>query len=154
MVAKWGLSEEMGPIMYDEDESHQFMGGGQSGGMLKSGDTKTRLDKEVRKIIDSCYEQAYKILEDNRDKLDAMTEALMKYETIDASQLKDIMSGRDPRPPEGWNDDDSSGGGSPVDAPVDEKPSASFPAPDDDDDDGDETPKRRPPDPLGGPTGS
>lgn len=154
MVAKWGLSEEMGPIMYDEDESHQFMGGGQSGGMLKSGDTTTRLDKEVRKIIDSCYEQAYKILEDNRDKLDAMTEALMKYETIDASQLKDIMSGRDPRPPEGWNDDDSSGGGSPVDAPVDEKPSASFPAPDDDDDDGDETPKRRPPDPLGGPTGS
>lgn len=150
MVAKWGLSEEMGPIMYDEDESHQFMGSGQGSGMLKSGDTTTRLDKEVRKIIDSCYEQAYKILEDNRDKLDAMTEALMKYETIDASQLKDIMSGLDPRPPEGWNDDDSSGGGIPL--------GKSSPSADDasggDSDEDDDTPKRRPSDPLGGPAGS
>ena len=80
---------------------------------MKSGDTTTRLDKEVRKIIDDCYEQARQILTDNRDKLEAMTEALMKYETIDADQLKDIMEGRDPRPPEGWNDGDSPGGGTP-----------------------------------------
>ena len=158
MVAKWGLSDEMGPIMYDEDESHQFLGGpGQGGSKMKSGETTTRLDKEVRKIIDDCYEQARQILTDNRDKLDAMAEALMKYETIDADQLKDIMDGREPRPPEGWNDGDSSGGGTPV---GDDQPAAS---PDDTRDQGasgddgdadDEEPRRRPSDPLGGPAGS
>merc|ERR1711964_892935 len=71
--------------------------------------------------IDECYEQARQILHDNRDKLDAMAEALMKFETIDASQLKDIMEGRDPRPPEGWNDGDSSGGGMRI---SDDKPEA------------------------------
>ncbi|EHJ93897.1 ATP-dependent zinc metalloprotease FtsH [Vreelandella boliviensis] len=157
MVAKWGLSDEMGPIMYDEDESHQFLGGpGQGGGKMKSGDTTTRLDKEVRKIIDDCYEQARQILTDNRDKLDAMAEALMKYETIDATQLKDIMEGRDPRPPEGWDDGDSSGGGTPVN---DDKPQTK--AEDDvstngsgsDGEEDDDEPRRRPSDPLGGPAG-
>ncbi len=161
MVAKWGLSNEMGPIMYDEDESHQFLGGpGQGGGKLKSGETTSRLDKEVRKIIDECYERARQILEDNRDKLDAMAEALMKYETIDADQLKDIMEGRDPRPPEGWNDGDSSGGGTRVN---DEKPEAkagdnvddtSPGASGDDGEEDDDEPRRRPSDPLGGPAGS
>ncbi|UBR48336.1 ATP-dependent zinc metalloprotease FtsH [Halomonas sp. FeN2] len=162
MVAKWGLSDEMGPIMYDEDESHQFLGGpGQGGGKMKSGDTTTRLDKEVRKIIDDCYEQARQILTDNRDKLDAMAEALMKYETIDATQLKDIMEGREPRPPEGWDDGDSSGGGTPIN---DDKPQAK--AEDDassnasggdssggDSEEDDDGPRRRPSDPLGGPAG-
>ncbi|MGO2055955.1 MAG: ATP-dependent zinc metalloprotease FtsH, partial [Halomonadaceae bacterium] len=167
MVAKWGLSDEMGPIMYDEDESHQFLGGpGQGGSKMKSGDTTTRLDKEVRKIIDDCYEQARQILTDNRDKLDAMAEALMKYETIDATQLKDIMEGRDPRPPEGWDDGDSPGGGTPVN---DDKPqvkaeddassntsggdaSGGGDSGDNGEEDDDE-PRRRPSDPLGGPTG-
>ncbi|MEH6642034.1 MULTISPECIES: ATP-dependent zinc metalloprotease FtsH [Halomonadaceae] len=159
MVAKWGLSDEMGPIMYDEDESHQFLGGpGQGGSKMKSGDTTTRLDKEVRKIIDDCYEQARQILTDNRDKLDAMAEALMKYETIDATQLKDIMEGRDPRPPEGWDDGDSSGGGTPVgggDKPkaqeADDDTSTSASGSDGEEDD--DEPRRRPSDPLGGPAG-
>ncbi|KPQ31148.1 MULTISPECIES: ATP-dependent zinc metalloprotease FtsH [unclassified Halomonas] len=158
MVAKWGLSDEMGPIMYDEDESHQFLGGpGQGGSKMKSGETTTRLDKEVRKIIDDCYEQARQILTDNRDKLDAMAEALMKYETIDADQLKDIMDGREPRPPEGWNDGDSPGGGTPA---TDDQPAASptdsrdSDASGDDGDADDEEPRRRPSDPLGGPAGS
>ncbi|MDQ7735017.1 ATP-dependent zinc metalloprotease FtsH [Halomonas sp. SpR1] len=162
MVAKWGLSEEMGPIMYDEDESHQFLGGpGQGGGKMKSGDTTTRLDKEVRKIIDDCYEQARQILTDNRDKLDAMAEALMKYETIDAAQLKDIMEGREPRPPEGWDDGDSSGGGTPInddkqktkaedDASSTSGSDASGGGDGEEDDD---EPRRRPSDPLGGPAG-
>ncbi|WP_299313794.1 ATP-dependent zinc metalloprotease FtsH [uncultured Halomonas sp.] len=155
MVAKWGLSEEMGPIMYDEDESHQFLGGpGQGGGKLKSGETISRLDKEVRKVIDDCYEQARVILEENRDKLDAMAEALMKYETIDADQLKDIMEGRDPRPPKDWEDGDSSGPG----APVTEAPEAEAApeAPDEADggEEDDDEPRRRPSDPLGGPAGS
>lgn len=158
MVAKWGLSDEMGPIMYDEDESHQFLGGpGQGGSKLKSGDTTTRLDKEVRKIIDECYEQARQILHDNRDKLDAMTEALMKYETIDANQLKDIMEGREPRPPEGWNDGDSSGGGTRVsdDAPKAQSDSStpSGDAGDEGEEEDDDGPRRRPSDPLGGSTG-
>ncbi|MCA1772612.1 MAG: ATP-dependent zinc metalloprotease FtsH [Halomonas sp.] len=158
MVAKWGLSDEMGPIMYDEDESHQFLGGpGQGGSKMKSGETTTRLDKEVRKIIDDCYEQARQILTDNRDKLDAMAEALMKFETIDASQLKDIMDGRDPRPPEGWNDGDSPGGGTPAAgdqssaSPSDTRDSDTTGGGDDADDD--EEPNRRPSDPLGGPAG-
>ncbi|WP_253447780.1 ATP-dependent zinc metalloprotease FtsH [Halomonas sp. Y3] len=155
MVAKWGLSEEMGPIMYDEDESHQFLGGpGQGGGKLKSGETISKLDKEVRKVIDDCYEQARVILEENRDKLDAMAEALMKYETIDADQLKDIMEGRDPRPPKDWEDGDSSGPG----APVTEAPEAEAApeAPDEADggEEDDDEPRRRPSDPLGGPAGS
>ncbi|WP_302140299.1 ATP-dependent zinc metalloprotease FtsH [Halomonas alkalicola] len=156
MVAKWGLSDEMGPIMYDEDESHQFLGGpGQGGGKLKSGETISRLDKEVRKVIDECYEQARTILEENRDKLDAMAEALMKYETIDADQLKDIMEGRDPRPPKDWEDGDSSGPGAPV---TDEPASEATPEATLEDEAGgdeeDDEPRRRPSDPLGGPAGS
>jgi len=156
MVAKWGLSEEMGPIMYDEDESHQFLGGsGQSGGKLKSGETTSRLDKEVRKIIDGCYEQARQILEDNRDKLDAMAEALMQYETIDADQLKDIMEGRDPRPPKDW-DEPGSGGGSPVtgDPEPSKEPESSADTSDGDEEEDDKGSGRRPSDPLGGPAGS
>jgi cell division protease FtsH len=156
MVAKWGLSNEMGPIMYDEDESHQFLGGpGQGGGKLKSGETTSRLDKEVRKIIDECYEQARQILEDNRDKLDAMAEALMKYETIDSDQLKDIMEGRDPRPPEGWNDGDSSGGGTRVsdDKPEEKAGEKTDDVSGDDGEEDDDEPRRRPSDPLGGPAG-
>ncbi|MGR2740699.1 ATP-dependent zinc metalloprotease FtsH [Billgrantia sp. Q4P2] len=162
MVAKWGLSEEMGPIMYDEDESHQFLGGpGQGGGKLKSGETTSRLDKEVRKIIDECYAKAQQILEENRDKLDAMAEALMQYETIDADQLRDIMEGRKPRPPKDWEDGDS-GSGAPITGetePAREEESAQGPndsGGDDNhgDEDEDEEPRRRPSDPLGGPAGS
>ena len=156
MVAKWGLSEEMGPIMYDEDESHQFLGGpGQGGGKLKSGETTSRLDKEVRKIIDGCYEQARQILEDNRDKLDAMAEALMHYETIDADQLKDIMEGRDPRPPKDW-DEPGSGGGSPVtgDPEPSTEPESGADTSDGDEEEDDKGSGRRPSDPLGGPAGS
>ncbi|KXS37190.1 MAG: cell division protease FtsH [Halomonadaceae bacterium T82-2] len=146
MVAKWGLSEEMGPIMYDEDESHQFLGGpGQGGGKLKSGETTSRIDKEVRRIIDECYAHARQLLEDNRDKLDMMAEALVQYETIDANQLKDIMAGRNPRPPKDWGDDNGTGGGSAVAEPR--------PDPDDGEDDEEESSNRRPSDPLGGPAG-
>ncbi|MDX5376246.1 MAG: ATP-dependent zinc metalloprotease FtsH [Halomonas sp.] len=163
MVAKWGLSEEMGPIMYDEDESHQFLGGpGQGGSKLKSGETTTRLDKEVRKIIDECYAKAKQILEENRDKLDAMAEALMQYETIDADQLRDIMEGRKPRPPKDWDDGDSGSGapiGSETESSREEEESAQEPTDgtgngDHGDEEEDGEPRRRPSDPLGGPAGS
>ncbi|WP_027962559.1 ATP-dependent zinc metalloprotease FtsH [Halomonas halodenitrificans] len=153
MVAKWGLSEEMGPIMYDEDESHQFMGGSGQGGKLKSGETVSKLDKEVRKVIDDCYAQAKQILDENSDKLDAMADALMKYETIDSTQLKDIMAGRDPQPPEGWDDPS---GGAPSAGGSEPEPVSDADAPEQGDSDGDDDgePRRRPSDPLGGPAGS
>ncbi|OHV11233.1 ATP-dependent zinc metalloprotease FtsH [Kushneria phosphatilytica] len=143
MVAKWGLSAEMGPLMYDEDESHQFLGGpGQGGSKFSSPETSTRLDKEVRRIIDECYQQARQILEDNRDKLDNMAEALVKYETIDTDQIRDIMEGRDPRPPKDTNDGGPSGGAQ-ADAASDS---------DTGEEEGDDG-RRRPSDPLGGTAG-
>ncbi|MHC8404251.1 MULTISPECIES: ATP-dependent zinc metalloprotease FtsH [unclassified Pseudomonas] len=104
MVTKWGLSEKLGPLMYAEDEGEVFLGrggGGQSASF--SGETAKLIDSEVRSIIDQCYGTAKQILTDNRDKLDAMADALMKYETIDAEQIDDIMAGRAPREPRDWS---------------------------------------------------
>lgn len=115
MVAKWGLSEEMGPLMYDEDESHQFMGGSSGSSMMGSGETSTRVDREVRKIIDECYSTAKRILEENRDKLDLMAQALIKYETIDTDQIQEIMEGKFPSPPKDSGDNGSNSGGAVVD---------------------------------------
>ncbi|WP_025731816.1 ATP-dependent zinc metalloprotease FtsH [Carnimonas nigrificans] len=111
MVAKWGLSEEMGPLMYDEDDSHQFLGGAGGSSMMGSGETSAKIDREVRKIIDECYSTAKRILEENRDKLDLMAQALMKYETIDTDQIKEIMEGKFPSPPKDSSDNGSSSGG-------------------------------------------
>jgi cell division protease FtsH len=104
MVTKWGLSEKLGPLLYAEDEDQVFLGrGGSSGNASVSGETAKLIDSEVRSIIDQCYGTAKQILTDNRDKLDAMADALMKYETIDADQIDDIMAGRTPREPRDWS---------------------------------------------------
>lgn len=103
MVTKWGLSEKLGPLLYGEDEDQGYLGrggGGPSSGL--SADTARLIDSEVRSIIDQCYGTAKQILTDNREKLDAMADALMKYETIDAEQIDDIMAGRTPREPRDW----------------------------------------------------
>lgn len=110
MVTKWGLSEKLGPLMYAEEEGEVFLGrsmGSQHSNI--SGETAKMIDQEVRSIIDQCYGTAKRLLEENRDKLNAMAEALMKYETVDAEQIDDIMSGRVPREPRDWQDggDDS-----------------------------------------------
>ncbi|WP_284353419.1 ATP-dependent zinc metalloprotease FtsH [Pseudomonas putida] len=110
MVTKWGLSEKLGPLMYAEEEGEVFLGrsaGSQHASV--SGETAKLIDSEVRSIIDQCYATAKQLLVDNRDKLEAMTEALMKYETIDADQIDDIMAGRTPREPRDWDDDKNSG---------------------------------------------
>ncbi|MGO4365805.1 ATP-dependent zinc metalloprotease FtsH [Pseudomonas fluorescens] len=110
MVTKWGLSEKLGPLMYAEEEGEVFLGRGGSGQHASfSGETAKLIDSEVRSIIDQCYGTAKQILTDNRDKLDAMADALMKYETIDADQIDDIMAGRTPREPRDW----SGGAGTP-----------------------------------------
>ena len=105
MVTKWGLSKNLGPLMYDEEDEEVFLG--KSAGATRSSvsvDTASKIDKEVRTIIDDCYSRAKKLLEDNRDKLDIMAETLLEYETIDRGQIDDIMNGRKPRPPAGWGD--------------------------------------------------
>lgn len=114
MVTKWGLSEELGPLMYDEEDEEVFLG--MSAGASRSqvsGETAKKIDEEVRSIIDDCYSTAKRLLEENRDKLDVMAEALLEYETIDRRQIVDIMEGRKPSPPEHWDDTDP---GTPPDA--------------------------------------
>ena len=109
MVTKWGLSEKLGPLQYDEEEGEVFLGknyGSGGGRMNVSGETAKMIDEEVRQIVDHCYHTAYKILEDNRSKLDCMADALMQYETIDVDQIDDIMAGRDVRPPKESGDQD------------------------------------------------
>lgn len=101
MVTKWGLSEKMGPLMYDKEDGEVFLGmsaGSQSKVMSPS--TAKDIDEETRSIIDSCYERAETILKDNMDKLHAMADALMEYETLDPAQLDDIMAGAKPRAPD------------------------------------------------------
>lgn len=108
MVTKWGLSEKLGPLMYAEEEGEVFLG--RSAGSQHtsvSGETAKLIDSEVRSIIDQCYATAKQILTENRDKLDAMADALMKYETIDADQIDDIMAGRTPREPRDWDSNDT-----------------------------------------------
>lgn len=111
MVTKWGLSEKMGPLMYAEEEGEVFLGrGGSSQNGSVSGETAKMIDSEVRSIIDHCYTTAKQILADNRDKLDVMADALMKYETIDADQIEDIMAGRPVREPRDWTGGSGSSG--------------------------------------------
>lgn len=102
MVTKWGLSAKLGPLHYGEEE-------GAYPGMSSqqySGETSRQIDEEVRRIINECYARATKILEENRDILETMKDALMEYETIDSDQVADLMARRKVRPPREWNDDD------------------------------------------------
>ena len=109
MVTKWGLSEELGPLLYSEDEGEVFLGrSAASQAKSFSGDTAIAIDVEVRKIIDECYGRATKILEEHSEQLELMKDALMEYETIDADMIDDIMKGERPRPPADWSDSDSS----------------------------------------------
>jgi cell division protease FtsH len=106
MVVKWGLSEKMGPLSYEEDEGEVFLGHSMaSKGTSVSGFTQRDIDEEIRAIIDRNYQHAEKLLKGNLEKLHLMADALMKYETIDKHQIQDIMEGREPRPPKDWPDD-------------------------------------------------
>ena len=102
MVTKWGLSDRLGPLTYSEDDGEVFLGRSVTQHKQVSDDTAHTIDEEVRKIIDSNYERARKILNENVDKLHAMAKALMRYETIDKEQVDDIMAGREPKEPKDW----------------------------------------------------
>jgi len=103
MVTKWGLSDEMGPVTYGEEEDEVFLGRSVTQHNNVSDETARRIDTVVRGILDRAYERTRSILTDNRDKLEVMAQALLQYETIDAVQIDAIMEGRTPPPPQDWS---------------------------------------------------
>jgi cell division protease FtsH len=127
MVTKWGLSDAMGPLMYDEGGEEVFLGrSAAQPSKAMSDETALSIDREVRSIIDECYEKARSILEEHRSKMDLMADALMQYETIDSEQIDAIMEGKKPNPPSDWtsgpteppSDPESSSGDDTVGDPV------------------------------------
>jgi len=113
MVTRWGLSDRLGPLTYTEEAGEVFLGRSVTQHKQVSDETAHAIDEEIRRVIESNYKRARTVLETNLDKLHAMAEALVRYETIDDTQIKDIMEGRVPRPPDGW-DDAGGGGGKPA----------------------------------------
>jgi cell division protease FtsH len=105
MVTQWGLSEKLGPLLYAEEEGEVFLGKSVTQHKNVSDETARLIDKEVRLFVDRNYDRAKKILEDNMDILHSMKDALMKYETIDAKQIDDLMERKTVREPAGWTDD-------------------------------------------------
>ncbi|WP_278361237.1 ATP-dependent zinc metalloprotease FtsH, partial [Idiomarina abyssalis] len=112
MVTQWGLSEKMGPLLYAEDENEVFLGRSVTQHKHMSDDTARAIDEEVKSVIDRNYQRAKKLLEENVDILHSMKDALVRYETIDADQIDDLMNRRDVRQPKDWDDRDSGGNGS------------------------------------------
>jgi cell division protease FtsH len=99
MVTEWGMSDNLGPMVYGENEGEVFLGRSVTTHQSMSEETMRDVDREIKRIIDEQYTLARKLLEDNRDKVEAMTKALLEWETIDAEQINDIMAGKPPRPP-------------------------------------------------------
>jgi cell division protease FtsH len=104
MVTKWGLSD-LGAQQFEDEQ--QGYAGAQAVPLSFSPGTAEKLDSEIKGVLDRCYADAERILKENRDQLEAMKDALMEYETIDADQIADIMAGKKPRKPKGWDDRDS-----------------------------------------------
>jgi len=107
MVTRWGLSEKLGPLTYSEEQGEVFLGHSVTKHKAVSDETAHMIDEEIKHIIDRNYKRAEKLLKDNLDKLHMMAEALIKYETINADQINEIMQGKIPSPPADWDDDDS-----------------------------------------------
>ena len=120
MVTRYGMSDELGPMVYGENDAEIFLGRSVTTQKNVSESTMQKVDEEIRKIIDSQYAVARKLLEDNRDKVEAMAKALLELETIDADQIADIMAGRPVRPPKPTSASagPSSGGPSPTPDPA------------------------------------
>ena len=104
MVTKWGLSDKLGPLTYSEETGEVFLGRSVTQHKQVSDVTAHAIDEEVRRVIEVNFKRAREILTGALDRLHAMSDALMKYETIDEEQLKDIMAGKLPKPPAGWDE--------------------------------------------------
>ncbi|SET62347.1 membrane protease FtsH catalytic subunit [Nitrosomonas marina] len=99
MVTQWGMTDSLGPMVYGENEGEVFLGRSVTTHKNMSEATMQKVDAEIRRIVDEQYALARKLIEENKDKIEAMTQALLEWETIDSEQIKDIMEGRPPRPP-------------------------------------------------------
>ncbi|HSN39094.1 MAG TPA: ATP-dependent zinc metalloprotease FtsH [Burkholderiales bacterium] len=99
MVTRYGMSDSLGPMVYGENEGEVFLGRSITTHKNVSEATLQKVDAEIRRIVDEQYARARKLIEDNRDKVETMTKALLEWETIDSDQIGDIMEGRAPRPP-------------------------------------------------------
>ncbi|WP_101925406.1 MULTISPECIES: ATP-dependent zinc metalloprotease FtsH [Luteimonas] len=110
MVTKWGLSDELGPIAYGEEDDEVFLGRSVTQHKSVSDDTARKIDEVVRTILDKAYNRTTEILTANLDKLHAMSKLLLEYETIDVPQIDAIMEGREPPPPMGWGKSNSNKG--------------------------------------------
>jgi len=104
MVTKWGLSDRLGPLTYTEETGEVFLGRSVTQHKQVSDVTAHAIDEEIRRVIENNYQRARQILTSSLDKLHTMADALMKYETIDEEQLKDLMAGKTPKPPAGWDE--------------------------------------------------
>ena len=116
MVTRYGMTDELGPMVYAEAEGEVFLGRSINKTTTMSEETMQKVDHEMRRIIDTQYALARKLIEDNQDKMHAMAKALLEWETIDSEQIDDIMSGKPPRPPKDWTP--SNRGGQPPSAPT------------------------------------
>jgi cell division protease FtsH len=122
MVTKWGLSDRLGPQSYAEEEGEVFLGRSVTQHKQVSDVTAHVIDEEVRRLIDSNYSRAKVVLNSRVGELHKMAEALMRYETIDEGQIKDIMAGREPKPPQDWDEGALTPPGTPPPAETDQKP--------------------------------
>jgi cell division protease FtsH len=102
MVTRYGMTDELGPMVYAENEGEVFLGRSVTKHVNVSEQTMQKVDSVIRRIIDEQYAIARKHIEDNQDKMHAMAHALLEWETIDADQIEDIMNGKPPRPPKDW----------------------------------------------------
>jgi cell division protease FtsH len=110
MVTRWGLTDALGPLTYSEDEGEVFLGRSVTQHKHMSDETAKRIDEEIRSIVEGAHKTAHDLITANREKLELMADALIKYETINEQQIDQIMEGREPDPPEDWSEHDHDAG--------------------------------------------
>jgi len=120
MVTRYGMTDELGPMVYADNEGEVFLGRSITKTTNMSEETMQKVDQQIRKIIDEQYAIARRLIEDNKDKMHAMAKALLEWETIDSEQIEEIMQGREPHPPKDWTPTTRTNGGAnpPANPPV------------------------------------